>query len=88
MLFLRKLSHACCLQPVKLLTEGLSRLYQRLNPAFPRLMTRPSVPMSNEGCDNADGNLIMSVNDVLMADRKTKPPARCACLLVHAWCLR
>ena len=63
-------------RPLAILTAQLTQCYERCNPvgfAYSdaqnprRVLTKPSEPAGNEGFDNAHGDLILAVNDVLEA---------------------
>ncbi len=79
-------TESASVQPLRAVTVRLLDLYRRVNPGFKfsqalsprRTLTKPAEPASNDGWDNAEGNLILTVGDLLEADN-----ARCA--VVERW---
>lgn len=64
------------MQPLRLLTTGITDTYHICNPQFRyesasnprRVLTKPSKPSHNEGFDNEDYDYILYVNDWLGTD--------------------
>lgn len=85
------------LQLVARLTKDIVEIYQICNPQFSyseelnpkRFLTSPSVGLSNDGCDNAKSDLILTVNYPLVnseTKRRYDSVYDCPFVCYHVWC--